>query len=126
MPLSREEIVAAIEARATQSVPFPVPEWGGDVLIRRLSAGDAERTGLSSDGANDPDLVVRVIAFSLVDADGTPLFGEDDVAVLSKADFSVATRVFAQCMKVNGLSSDALDEAVAAFTEAQRDNSSSS
>jgi len=125
MPLTREQIVAAIEARASEFTPHDVPEWGGTVLIRRLSAADADRSGMTSD-QKTPDLVARVIAISLVDDDGTPLFTEDDVKVLAKVDVGVAAAVFAACVKANGLSSDELDEAVAAFTAAQRDSSSSS
>lgn len=125
MTLNREQIIGAINQRASEYTTHPVPEWGGDVLIRRLSAADAERSGLSSD-QKTPELVARVIAVSLVDEEGNLLFTEDDVNELAKVDVAVAASVFAACVKVNGLSSEELDEAVAAFTEAQRDSSSSS
>lgn len=120
MTLSREEIIAAINTRASETTPVDVPEWGGDVLIRRLSAADAERSGMTGD-QKTPELVARVIAMSLVDDAGERLFSEADVAELAKVDVAVAARVFAACVKANGLSSDELDEAVAAFAEAQRD-----
>jgi hypothetical protein len=125
MTLTREQILGAIDLRASTYTTHPVPEWGGDVLIRRLSAGDAERSGLTGD-QKSPELVAQVITLSLVDEDGNLLFTQEDVTALAKVDVGVAAQVFAACVKVNGLSSEALDEAVAAFTEAQRDSSSSS
>lgn len=125
MSLSREEILAVVERRAGEAVALDVPEWGGEVRIRRLTAAEAERTGLTND-EQPPDVVARVIAASLVDDEGEPLFNEGDVAALADADLSAATRVFVACVKANGLGSEALDEAVAAFSAAQRDSSSSS
>lgn len=125
MSLTREEILTAIETRANENVPVDVPAWGGTVLLRRLSANDAEKSGLSSSDAETPDKMARVIALSAVDDEGVLLFSEEDVAILTKIDVGAAVKVFTKCIEINGLGSEELDEAVAAFVEAQRDSSSS-
>jgi hypothetical protein len=125
MPLSRDEILAAIAARNKDVLPFEVKEWGGTVYIRRMSAADAERSGLTSD-VHAPEMIARVLALSITDEAGIPLFTEADVQALAEADMNVAALVFAECIRVNGLGSADLDEAIAAFTNAQHESSSSS
>jgi hypothetical protein len=122
--LSRDEILAAVKTRAEDYTSVDVPEWGGQVLLRRLSAADAERSGLTS-GDDTDEQVARVLAMSVVDEEGNLLFTEDDIKELAKIDVGVAAQVFTTAVKINGLGSEELDKAVAAFTEAQRDNSSS-
>lgn len=125
--LSREEILAGIQARQKTVVTVDVPEWGGSVCIRRLSAAEADATGLAATrDERDPNVVPRVLAASLADADGELLFTVDDVEALAHADMAVAARVFGEIIKANGLSSPELDEAMEAFASAQPGPSSSS
>lgn len=126
MALSRDEIIAAIAARKAEVIKVSVPEWGGDVFIRRLSAAEVESSGLSAEEVRPTDVAPRVIAMSLTDADAVPIFTEGDVDALADADMAVVARVFAECIKVNGLGSAELDEAIASFTDAQPGSSSSS
>jgi hypothetical protein len=124
MALTRDEIIAAIAARKKDVVQIDVPEWGGKLALRRLTAADVERTGLS-DGKRDATMFAKVIAASVTDEEGEALFAEEDVAILADADMATAARVFAECMRVNGLMDADLEEAVAGFTNAQPDASSS-
>lgn len=125
MALTREDILAAIAKRSKEVTPVEVPEWGGSVFIRRLSAADAERSGMTADDKS-PEMISKVLAASLTDETGTVLFSATDMKALTEADLAVSARVFAECVKVNGLSSTELDEAVAAFTSAQPESSSTS
>jgi hypothetical protein len=125
MPLSKEEIIAAIHTRRRDVVTVQVPEWDGEVGIRRLDAVDLERTGMMS-GVQPDDVAIKVLAASLCDADGEPLFGEADVRELEKADAVVVLKLFAECARVNGLMSSELEGMMATFAEAQPDDSPSS
>lgn len=124
MALTRDDIIAAIAARKDALEPLEVPEWGGTVYARRLSAGEAESTGVFDGGG--ADMTVRMLVVCLADEDGNRIFTDEDVKELSAAEFSVVTRVFAEVAKLNGMATDDLDEAIAAFAAAQPDASSSS
>lgn len=125
--LTRDEIIAAIAARKAEVEPIEVPEWGGTVYARRLSAGDAEKTGLfKEDAEQTAEMTIGLIITCLTDEAGERIFSDEDVAHLTEADFPVVMRVFAEVAKVNGLAAEALDEAIAAFAAAQPSASSSS
>jgi hypothetical protein len=128
MALTRDEIIAAIAARKAEVDTVPVPEWGGDVFIRRLDANDLEATGLldGGSGANAAKMAVQLMIICVAAEDGTPLFTEDDRDLLAGAEFPIVLRVFAEVAKINGLSNEELEEAMAAFAAAQPDASVSS
>lgn len=116
--LSRDEILAAVDARALETAEVDVPEWGGTVLVRLMNANDVERTGLA-DGERDASMFPKVIAACVVDEEGNPMFSPDDVAALARVDMMVAARVFAEIMRVNGLADEELEEAVQSFAAAR-------
>lgn len=125
MALTRDEVLAAIAQRRAEHKTVQVPEWGGDILVRRLTPEDVERTGLA-DGKRDAQMFARVIAASCVNDDGTPSFTDADVTALADADMGTVSRVFAEIVRLNGLGDKDLEEAVQAFEKAQRDGSSTS
>lgn len=126
MALTKEQIEAAVAARAADVAKIEVPEWGGDVYLRKLSAQAVEQLGLA-DGKRDAATVAKTIAYSLTEEDGTPLY--DDVeaggAIFAQLDMATVARVFAECMRVNELLDEDMEAALARFTEAQHDDSSS-
>lgn len=125
MPLTRDDIVSAITARAKEVTRIDVPEWGGEVCVRRLTAAGVESTGLTGD-ERDPQMPARFVAACLADEDGAPLFTTEEATALQAADMAVMARVFSECIRVNGLMSASLEEAVASFADAQPGSSSSS
>lgn len=123
--LTREDILAAIAARKAAVEELEVPDWGGTVYLRRLSVEALRATGFL-DGTGDPSEVpLRVLAASVTDEHGSPLFSMDDVKALAEAEFQTVIRVFTEAARINGLSSAELEEAVAAFNGAQGDDNSS-
>lgn len=124
MGLSREGILAGIAARRQLVEPIEVPEWGGAVFIRHLSAAELEETGFLDEGSNGAEMPVRILAACLADETGSPLFAQEDAKVLADAEFAVILRVFAEAARINGLSSEELEAATAAFAQAQGDASS--
>lgn len=123
--LGKDEIVAAIAARRSETHTVEVPEWGGAVNIRRLDGADLEATGMLS-GEQSPDIALKVLSVSLCDEQGEPLFGFDELRALDKADAMVTLRLFSEVARYNGLLTTEIEAMVAAFAEAPRDSSSSS
>lgn len=121
MTLSKDEILAAITARKADVSVIDVPEWGGSIAVRRMSAGDFERSGLDTKAQG---AMSKVVAFCLVNDEGDRLFSDDDAKALEDIDIETMTRVFAEVMRVNGLMSDDVEEAVQAFVTARPDDSS--
>lgn len=127
MALTRDEILAAIGERKKTTTVVPVPEWGGDVHIRMLTAADLKAVGFFDGARGDAaSLPTTVLQACLADADGEQLFTKKDLAELANADFATVLRVFTEAAKINGLSNDELEVATAAFTKAQSDDTSSS
>ena len=123
--LSKEQILAAIAERRKTVAVVSVPEWGGDVCIRRLNAAEVERTGLA-DGKRDVGVFTKVIAACLTDDDGAPLFTDTDAEALADADLATVVRVFGEVMRVNDLMDEDLEEALRGFSNAQLESSSTS
>ncbi len=121
MALTREQILAARSRR--KPIPLEVPEWGGTVYIKVLSAGD--QVEMSSNGHKDAELPVWLLAGCLVSEDGERLFTDEDVPGLLEEEFPIIMRVFSEAARHNGLSTKELDEAMQSFGTTQADDSSS-
>jgi hypothetical protein len=118
--LTREQILAARKDRKPHR--YEVPEWGGDVFIRVLSAADQM---LLSDEADPKNTFVKVLLYSLVDEEGERLFSDADFDELVQEDWPVIMRVFAESAHLNGLSTKELDEAMESFASAPDEQTSS-
>ncbi len=96
--LTRDAILAAQDL-VTGAVE--VPEWGGTVYVRTLSAGEslalqeavAEKRGLAP--------VVEFVAAVTVDENGRRLFTADDVEALKAKSVSALMRVFDAGARLN-------------------------
>lgn len=125
--LSRDEVKAAMADRRAATEPLDVPEWGGTVYVRRLSADEAEAVGLfTPEAVPTTRKMVGMIGACLVDEAGLRLFEENEVREIGTSDFQLVMRLFTEVVKVNGLDADASAEAVAGFSAAQGDASFSS
>lgn len=121
MGLTREQILAARRDRKPHR--YEVPEWGGEVYIRVLSAEDQMHL---ADNEGDPARTpIRVLLYALVDDTGERLFTDADFDELAGEDFPVVMRVFSEVAKLNGLSTKELDEAMEGFAQAPDAASSS-
>lgn len=108
MALKREQIVAAEDIRR-ESVP--VPEWKGDVWVRVMTGTERDAFGksiISADGK--PDMTkyrLGLVATCMVDDDGAPLFGLDELADLGRKSASAIDRVYRVAERLNGTGSEA-------------------
>ncbi|MGV1045366.1 hypothetical protein [Limnohabitans sp.] len=117
--LSKSDIIAAQDLQ-TQEVP--VPEWGGSVRVRSLTGTerDAFETCLVKvvDGKRVPDmdnLRAKLLAATLVDENGTPLFSVADVGDLSDLGSKSAAaldRIFGVAQRLNGMAAESVEVAV--------------
>ncbi len=112
--LSRDEILAA-EDRATEVVE--VPEWGGSVTIRALSGTERDRFetesvsygrtnqgGLQISGVQTNNVRARLVALSVIDAEGKRMFSDKDVLALGDKSAAALNRVFEAAQQLSRIS----------------------
>jgi hypothetical protein len=112
--LTRDDILAA-EDRATEVVE--VPEWGGSVTIRALSGTERDRFetesvsygrtnqgGLQISGVQTNNVRARLVALSVIDADGKRMFSDKDVLALGDKSAAALNRVFEAAQRLSRIS----------------------
>jgi hypothetical protein len=89
--------------------PYNVPEWGGTLYIRQLSAAEGlelgEFIGDKPKGAN-----ARVVLFCLCDANGKRLFADHQLKAMQSKSMKVLNRLSNECMRVNGVGADTKEQ----------------
>ena len=117
MTLSRKDILKAVDIK-TETVP--VPEWGGDVMVRGLNglerdwfessivdfkASDKNHTVMTLDNVR-----AKLIVLTAVDEDGELLFASEDVEALGRKSASALQRVFEAAQRLSGLTKEDVAE----------------
>jgi hypothetical protein len=105
--LTRDQIVA-IEDFAVEKVE--VPEWGGFVFVRVMTAGQRDQFEKKFTADRFTDTRAYLCAATISDDRGELLFTLADVAVLTKKSSAAIDRIFAAAMKINKLSGDDVKE----------------
>lgn len=97
--LTRDAILAVQDIAREE---IKIPEWGGSVYIKRLTA--AERLALSERtvGADGADFMALVLIACVVDADGQQLLEDSDAALLAGKAGTVVQRLFNVADRLNG------------------------
>lgn len=105
--LSRNDV---LQAEDFETMPVEVPEWGGTILVRELSADEVEDIGfgqMDSKGNRDlrkaKGLRVKIISWAAIAEDGTQLFNRGDVEKLAKKSSRAVGRVFDAIQKLSGI-----------------------
>ena len=127
--LGRDAILGAPDL-ATYDVD--VPEWGGVVRVRMLTARERDAFEASCmktkrDGSsefNPVNVRAKLVALCLVDAQGQRLFGEDDISALGRKSAKALSRIFTEASKLNGLTADDV-KSLEGNSDGQGDDSSS-
>jgi len=118
MILSREDILNVIDLK-TELVP--VPEWGGDVYVRGLTAGErdkweaslysTQKRGNSCEViAHRDNIRAKFVAASVVDEKGKLIFTTGDIDALTKKSAAPMDRLFAVAQKLSGMSNEDVEE----------------
>lgn len=107
--LSRESILAA---KDFDYKDVEVPEWGGTVRLRGLSA--AERDNFEATLAQTQDLSnlrSRLVVLALIDEEGNRLFKDSEAKALGEKNALVVMRLFELVRELSGMSDEDLQEA---------------
>lgn len=113
--LTKEQI---LQPRALPVEELSVPEWGGTVRVRALSAGERDQFEASVVKAKGKDVQInrtnlraRLVAMSVVGEDGTTLLlKEEDIVPLSYQSAAVVERIFEVCQRLSGLAPNDVEE----------------
>jgi hypothetical protein len=107
MPLSRDQILS-VEDLTTVAVE--VPEWGGVVVVRMLTAGERDR--FETDLLEHPgqDVRARLVAATACDESGQLLFTAADVGTLTRKGAAAMTRLFAASARLNRITAKDVEE----------------
>jgi len=127
--LSRQQI-QDVEDKGFEDVP--VPEWGGEVRLKRMTAHERERFELGamkgkgkSSEVNLKNFRERLLIATAIDEHGGKLFGREDVIWLSGKSAVAMGRVYDKAMEMNGLSKKDEEELTGNSLDDEDDESSS-
>ena len=111
--LTRDQI---LEAEDLTLKRVEVPEWGGDVFVRTLSAGqleDLQARIKDNEGGEltDTELVAYVVAETCCNGKGALYFTREDTDALMGKSPKLLTRVGDEAMNLNLLTMGSRDDA---------------
>lgn len=107
MQLTRESFFA-VPAPKVQRIE--VPELGGFVWIKQMSAGERDRFEVDHEASKKRDLRARVTAASVCDEQGNLLFGPADVPQLSALPAAALEPIVNATIKLNAISDADVEE----------------
>jgi len=118
MILSREAILNAVD---TKTELVSCVEWGGDVMLRGMTAGERDkwesslfstkRHGNSFEVvANKDNLRAKFIVASAIDEQGKPLFTVGDIDALTAKSAAPMDRLFAVAQRLSGMTNEDIEE----------------
>lgn len=112
--LTRDQI---IQARGEHQEEVNVPEWGGTILVRELTAAQFDAVGtelVRADGTADTrkaqNLRAKLCAMTIIDQEGHQLFTTKDIEMLGAKGTGVIDRIANVVMRLSGLSEEAVEE----------------
>jgi len=133
MALTKEEILAQTNLAVEE---LDIPEWGGTVWVRELTA--AKRDGYEASllvakrvkgrMQMEPALAnakAKMVVKCLVDADGNRLFQDTDINALGQLSSAALNRIVETAQRLSGMSEEDLEELGANFDNGQSENLSS-
>lgn len=108
----------ALANSALKREAVDVPEWGGAIILRELSAREQSdltmrRKALTEDTDINAGvaLMVRYIAYAWINEDGTHVLGEDDMDALLDQPVSVLKAISDVALRLSGDMPEAAAEA---------------
>lgn len=105
--------LAAILATGRKApVAVAVPEWGGTVYVREMSARERDNyeCELLAQPKESRNIRALLAAYTLADESGSPLCGPADAAALAHLSAAGMDRVFAVASRLNRLTKKDVDE----------------
>lgn len=108
--LTKEQILASDDLKP---VKVEVPEWGGEVFIRNMTAAERdhfESSVIQGNKQNMKNLRSRLVVLCAVDESGKRIFNDSDADALGKKSAAAVDRLFTAASKHNGFSSKDIEE----------------
>jgi hypothetical protein len=114
--LDKESILKNTRLRVEK---VDVPEWGGSVLVKEMTASERDRFEASLlkntwDGKgkemSTEDIRAKLCALVIVNAKHEPIFREADIPALGSMSAGALDRVYAVAMRLSGLSKGDVEE----------------
>ena len=112
--LTKQQIV---DANDLETVEVEVPQWGGSVLVRGLTAKQRGQliTTLVDQRAGGrtlrlQDIQIRLCGMSIVDESGKRFFADAELAILGAKSSAALQRVFEVAQRLAGLSQEQVEE----------------
>lgn len=128
--LTREQILGA---SAFLEEYVDVPEWAGRVRVRGLTGAERdelEASMLEGRGKNQRvnlrNFRAKLVALSIVDAEGKRIFSDADVQALGATSAKALNRVFETAQRLSGLTDEDVEELTEALKNAPSASSTSS
>lgn len=119
--LNRAQIVEKTHGYRTELVP--VPEWGGEVLVRELNSTEVTRIGASTIESHGTDLakatirmeeiadlMPQLVAWAVVDEELKPLLTLEDVRTMTAAHMETIQMLGLKALELSGLTEEVPDE----------------
>lgn len=127
--LSKQEILQAPDLPTEEVF---IPEWGGSVLVRGLTAAERDRfeaeiVRQTREGVKVElhGIRARLCAMTIVDESGGRLFSDDEIAALGNKSASALQRVFEVALRLSRFSGEAIAEMSEELKKGQRSASPS-
>ncbi len=102
--LNRDSIFASPDM---PSETVHIPEWGGDVVVRGLTAAQRDSYEQSMlDKDQQPDLTnarAKLVVLCTVDDMGTPIFSDTDAEEIGKKSAAAVQRIVAVAQRLSGM-----------------------
>lgn len=112
-------LLTAAQILAADDLPFEiveVPEWGGSVRLRTMTAGEASAYGDSirtaTGGIIRELLPEKLLARCIVGDDGLPVFSEEKVRQLSGKSSLIIQRLFIIADRLNTVTEQKVEAAL--------------
>lgn len=98
--LSRDEILA--KASATHPpIPVDVPEWGGQVYVRRMSVGDVANYHQRIQAADSAKVNAVALSLAVCDENGKQLCSEADLSWIDDLPSSAFQKIMTEFFAAN-------------------------
>jgi len=126
MLLNKSQILEAKDIRTEQ---VAVPEWGGDVLVSGMTAGEKDKyeNGLIVAGETSvvtlTNATARLCSLCIRDEKGSAIFTERDITSLTNKSAKAMERVSKVAQRLSGMGKGDLEEIVKNSEEIQNADS---
>lgn len=128
MPVQYLDAAGILGADDLEHRDVPVPEWGGTVRVRGLTARERDQfefaVALARKDATQANVRASFVGRAIVDADGRRVLTDGQIGQLAAKSATAVDRVMDVVRELSGMGDDAVEDAAEGFGQADDDGSS--